>query len=145
MNDNLFLAEFPAPDPASISAALALAYPWYEGVLGAAEGFEREWRHYGKKYGWKLKIHDGAKALLELTIGTGGFRIGLAARERELEILRGDPLAAPVFAAFLDDKPEKEGWGIRIEVVSEARYNQALVLVRALAALRKDQPRVEDV
>ena len=53
--------------------------------------------------------------------------------------------AAPVFAAFLDDKPEKEGWGIRIEVVSEARYNQALVLVRALAALRKDQPRVEDV
>ena len=138
MNDNLFLAELPAPEPASIAAALGQAHPWYEGVLGATEGFEREWRHYGKKYGWKLKIHDGAKALLELTIGTGGFRIGLAARERELELLRGDPLAAPVLAAFLDDRPEKEGWGIRIEIVNEARYAQALVLVGALAALRRN-------
>jgi len=143
MNDNLFLAELPAPEPASIAATLGQAHPWYEGILGAAEGFEREWRHYGKKYGWKLKIHDGAKALLELTIGTGGFRIGLAARERELEVLRGDPLASPVIAAFLDDRPEKEGWGIRIEIVNEARYGQALVLVRALAALRRNPSAVD--
>jgi hypothetical protein len=139
MNDNLFLADLPAPDPSSIAAALGPAYSWFEGLTEAAGGFERDWKHYGKKYGWKLKIHDGAKALLELTIGARGFRIGLAAREREIEVLRQDPIAAPALATFLDGKETKEGWGIRIEVDTEMRYAQALVLVRALAALRKGQ------
>ncbi|HUX38122.1 MAG TPA: DUF3788 family protein [Rectinemataceae bacterium] len=137
MSDNRFLAEAPAPDPKSIAAALGDASSWYEGILEAATGFERDWKHYGKKYGWKLKIHDGAKALLELTIGARSLRLGLAVRERELGSLREDPLAAPLVATFLDGNEAKGGWGIRIEVENEARYAQALVLIRALAAIRK--------
>lgn len=137
MSDNRFLAEEPVPEAASIASALGESYRWYEGILEAAEGFERDWRHYGKKYGWKLKIHDGAKALLELTIGASGLRIGLAVRERELESLRADPLASPLVSTFLDGKESKGGWGIRIEIESEERYAQALVLIRALAAIRR--------
>jgi hypothetical protein len=135
MSDNAFLAESPAPDPAVIAAALGPAHPWYEGVLEAAEGFQRDWKHYGKKYGWKLKIHDGDKALLELTVLAGAFRLGLAVRERELEALRADPVAQPIVAALISGKA-KEGWGLRVEVRDEASQAQALVLVRALAALR---------
>ena len=80
-----------APDAAAIEAALGGAYPWYEGVLEAAGGFERDWKHYGRKYGWKLKVHDGAKALFELGVTSGGLRIGMAVRERELQALRADP------------------------------------------------------
>jgi hypothetical protein len=137
MSDNLFLAELPAPETASLEAALGAAFPWYEGLLAAAEGFQQEWRHYGKKYGWKMKIHDGSKALLELTIGERGLRVGLAVRERELEALREDPSASPVIGAFLDGEAASEGWGIRIDVRDELRYGQALILVKALAALRR--------
>jgi len=64
--------------------------PWYESILASAEGFEREWKHYGKKYGWKLKAHDGRKALFELTIGTAGLRVThRRARKRDDRPSRG--------------------------------------------------------
>jgi hypothetical protein len=137
MIDNAFLAEQPTPDGTAIASSLGGARVWYEEILAASVGFKQDWRHYGRKYGWKLKIHDGSKALLELTVGAGAFRVGLAVRERELAALREDPATAPVLAAFLESKAAKEGWGIRIEVDSPVRHAEALALVRALAALRR--------
>jgi hypothetical protein len=136
MNENYFLEESPSPDPAAIEAALGDGYPWYEGVLEAAEGFQADWKHYGKKYGWKLKVHDGTKALFELTVAPGNFRIGMAVRERELLALRGDPALAAELAGLLAADKAKEGWGIRIAVDDAGKYEQARALIKAVAALR---------
>jgi len=137
MSDNAFLPEQPAPDAASLEATLGAAHPWYLAVLEAAKGFETEWRHYGRKYGWKLKIHDGSKALLELTARASTFRMSLAVRENELEALQADAATAPLVAAYLADKARKEGWGLRLEVTDRASLDRALVLIKALTTLRK--------
>ncbi len=135
VSDNYFLELNPEPSPASIQAALGDSYPWFAGVLEAAGDFEREWKHYGRKYGWKLKAHDGDKALFELTVSAGSFRLGLAVREAEVQALKGDPSLAPELAALLAET-RKEGWGLRLVVDDEASCRQACALIRAVAAIR---------
>jgi hypothetical protein len=137
VSDNLFLDESPAPDAAAIKTALGDKYPWYQGILEAASGFEQEWRHYGRKYGWKLKAHDGAKALFELTVCAGVFRIGMAVRETELQAMRETPELAASLAGLLDEKRSKEGWGIRMTIEDEGVYKQACTLIEAVAGIRR--------
>lgn len=136
MSDNPFLQEEPAPTVETIRATLGDKMLWYEGLLAAAPDFEQEWRFHGKKYGWKLKVHDGAKALFELTLIEGGFRVSLAAREGELESLRGNPATAAHLSAF---PPGKEGWGMRIDVTDAEAFHMALLLVQAVAELRQQE------
>ena len=138
MNDNHFLDETSSPDPASIKATLGEKYSWYEGVLAAAKGFSADWKHYGKKYGWKLKVHDGAKALLELTIGNAAFRISIAARESEMQALREEPETAAVLAGLLPPGKSKEGWGIRMAIDTADDYGRALLLIEAVAEIRRN-------
>jgi hypothetical protein len=137
VSDNVFMEGTSPPDAAAIEAALGEGYPWYEGVLEAAGGFERDWKHYGRKYGWKLKAHDGAKALFELTVVAGGFRVGMAVRETELQAMRESPELAASLAGLLDEGRSKEGWGIRMSIDSEGIYKQACTLIEAVAAIRR--------
>jgi Protein of unknown function (DUF3788) len=134
VSDNRFLQEEPAPSPEALRTALGDKMLWYEGLLAAAPDFEPEWRFHGKKYGWKLKVHDGAKALFEMTVTDDGFRVSIAAREGELEELRGRPSTAACLSAF--PPAGKEGWGLRIEVTDEEAFHKALLLVQAIAELR---------
>lgn len=135
MIDNYFMDGAIAPGPESIAEALGRALPWYEGILAAADGFEREWKHYGKKYGWKLKVHDGEKTLLELTLAGGAFRVGMAAREGEARALREGELARSL-EGLMDTQKAREGWGIRAMVDTAERYESVRALVAAIAAMR---------
>lgn len=135
--DNYFLAETPMPDPTGIKAALGDKFPWYEGVLAAATDFTQDWKHYGKKYGWKLKVHDGAKTLFELSVAPGSFRIGMAVRERELLALREDSSLEPRLGGLLDADKAKEGWGIKLVVEDDESYGRAVALIEAVTAIRQ--------
>jgi hypothetical protein len=137
VSDNPFLQEEPAPTAESIRAVLGDKMLWYEGLLAAAPDFEQEWRFHGKKYGWKLKVHDGAKALFELTVTESGFRVAIAAREDELGSLRGHPTTAALLSAL--PPSGKEGWGLRIEVTDAEAFHKALLLVQAVAEIRQQE------
>ena len=136
VSDNFFLAENPAPEASAIASALGGALPWYESIMESSAGFEREWKHYGKKYGWKLKAHDGRKALFELTIGTAGFRVSVAAREGEIAALRED--LAPILDLLQPPGKSKEGWGIRLPIVDQESCDRARALIGAVAKLRRE-------
>lgn len=123
VSENQFIEQAEAPNAAAIEAALGSGYTRYEAIMEAAAGFMADWKFYGKKYGWKLKVHDGDKALLELSVMDTELRVSIAAREAEVEALRADGKA-------------KEGWGIRIAVVDEASCARACALIKAVAAMR---------
>jgi hypothetical protein len=137
VSDNFFLAENPAPDSGAIAAALGDKYPLFERLMAAAEGFEKDWKHYGRKYGWKLKAHDGEKALFELTVMAEGIRVSVAARESEVEELREDPVVAAIIAGLLAPGKSKEGWGLRLWVANEESAGRAATLILAVAAIRQ--------
>ena len=139
VNENYFMEETPRPEPAAVQAALGGMYPWYEGILAAAEGFERDWKHYGRKYGWKLKLHDGDKALAEITVTPAGVLVGVAAREAEIEELREEAekaLGGPLAEALATGKA-KGSWGLRLFVADEAAYGKARALLEAVAEIRR--------
>jgi hypothetical protein len=136
VSDNHFLENGLAPDQASIGAALGERYPLYLRILDSAPGFEREWKHYGRKYGWKLKVHDGEKALLELTIAETGILVSVAAREGELLELRSDQSLAALLAELSPPGARKEGWGIRLAIVDEGSCLRAETLIAAIAKIR---------
>jgi hypothetical protein len=129
VSDNYFLAENPAPEPASIAAALGGKYPLFESIMNASDGFEKDWKHYGKKYGWKLKAHDGEKALFELMVTAVDIRLSVATRESEMQEL----------AELLPPGKSKGGWGIRLSVADEESALRAIALIKAVAALRQGE------
>lgn len=137
MTDNQFIELPDPPDAATLKKTLGSGFAWYEGVLEAAKGFKQDWKHYGRKYGWKLKSHDGSKALFELTVLSRGFLVGMAVRELELEALRADPALALGLGGLLDSEKSREGWGIRILVDTEEAYARAVMLIRAVATIRQ--------
>ncbi len=137
VKENLFLEEGTVPVQASIAAALGDKLGLYERVIGAAPGFILDWKHYGRKYGWKLKAHDGAKALFELTVTAGDFRVSVAAREAEMQALRGDPASAAILERLLPPGKSKEGWGIRLSIADEGACADAVALIGAVAGIRQ--------
>ena len=138
MSDNRFLEEQPAPGPEAIKAVLGDRLGWYEGVLAAAAGFRQDWKFHGRKYGWKLKVHDGEKVLYELTMAEGSFRLGIAARGAELEALRDEGSLPAGCEDILAAGKGSAGWGIRIAVDSEVAYGQAIALIKAVARIRQE-------
>ena len=120
-----------------MQVALGGRFVWYEALCDAAgDDFEQEWKFYGKKYGWKLKVHDYLKTLFELTVEAGAFRIGLAVREKELQAMRQDPELSARLGDLLSAEKFAEGWGIRLLVDNEDAQAQALALVAAIAGMR---------
>ena len=136
MADNIFMDPGHSPDEEAVARALGDKFAWFEAICDAGDDFEQEWKHYGKKYGWKLKVHDYVKTLFELTIAEGDFRIGMAVRERELQALRLDPVLSTQLGDLLTPEKFAEGWGIRVLVDRENVFLQVMALVTAVAAMR---------
>lgn len=78
------------PTDAEVKTALNHTWAHFESLQALTSGFEREWRHYGKKYGWKLRVHSDDKVLLELTVADGWFMVALSLRESERKALLAD-------------------------------------------------------
>jgi hypothetical protein len=144
VNENVFLDGDSCPDDAAVEAALGPAFAWFEVLVDACDDFEQEWKFHGRKYGWKLKVHDGVKSLFELTVATGSFRLNMALREKEILALRGDPELAVKLGGLLDAEKASGGWGLRIAVADADGLEQARLLVQAVAAIRDNDIDMDD-
>ena len=87
---NVLTEEHQPPTDAQVKTALSHSWAHFESLQALTQGFEREWRHYGKKYGWKLKVQSEDKVLFELTVADGWFMVALSLRESERRALMAD-------------------------------------------------------
>lgn len=117
------------PTDAQVKTALGPAWEHFEAMRVLTASCEREWRHYGKKYGWKLRVHADDKVLFELTVAEGGFLVALSLREQERQDLKAD--TANEWAAR-----SPEGY-VKLEVRDAASVERAMSLVRFLMAQRE--------
>lgn len=136
MTVNILLDQAQAPTDDVLGRALGPTWPQFVALREATAACEQDWRFYGKKYGWKLKVHAGDKTLLELTVADGWFMVAMAIRDKERQALAADP--APRSLAGLADGGVKasEGYGIRIEVRDQAACDQARALARFIMVRR---------
>ncbi len=117
------------PTEPQVKAALGPVWEHFEALQQLTASCEREWRHYGKKYGWKLKVHADDKVLFEVTVAEALFVVALSLREQERQELKAD--TANEWATRSPD-----GY-VKLEVRDAASRERAVALVRFLMAQRE--------
>ena len=130
MSINVLNEKAEQPTESQVKAALGAAWVHFEALQSLTGTCQREWRHYGKKYGWKLKVHADDKTLFELTVAEGWFLVAMALREKERQDLQAD---APTRALAGDASPE--GF-LKFEVRDPASSERTATLVRFIMARR---------
>jgi hypothetical protein len=125
-----------APDESKLKKALGELYSAYEEVLELSEAFDHEWKYYGKKYGWQLKVVRKGKALLYLIPQEKSFKIGLAVRENEKERLMNSSLPPKTKEQLATAKKYPEGYPLRLEIKSKTDMRKVCVVLEVLKELR---------
>lgn len=117
------------PTDAQVKAALGPSWEHFEALRVLTASCEREWRYYGKKYGWKLRVHADDKVLFELTVAEGDFLVALSLRDQERKDLKADTTNE-----WASRSPE--GY-VKLEVKDSASVERAMALVRFLMKQRE--------
>lgn len=111
----------PPPEPTAeeIEAQLGSSFAAWEALLGAHPDLRPEWKWYGPKNGWTLKLFDGKRNLCFLSPGDGrflaAFVLGHDAVERALKSTLPPELRREIAGA----RTYPEGRPARIEVRAE--------------------------
>jgi hypothetical protein len=120
MTDNLFLAKSPEPDDRALSLALEGSYAlWRKIAKSLAEKYgplKEEWKYYGGKLGWTMKLLSGKRNLFFFTATDGHFRISFVFREKAVAAIGQSDLPAKIVEDLKNARKYAEGRGVRIEV-----------------------------
>jgi len=131
----------PATTPASppepprdedIRAKLGDVFPLYHELL-EDPALVPEWKYYGAKYGWSLKLFEKKRNLCFINPKEGLFDVAFIYGDRAVqEALAASP-RADIEALLRGARHYPEGWGVRVTVGSEAELGQ----VRLLLAIKR--------
>jgi hypothetical protein len=136
MNPPYFDQKQVIPDESKLKKALGELYSAYKQVLELTEAFDQEWKYYGKKHGWQLKVAHKGKALLYLIPQEKSFRIGLAVREKEKERLLNSSLPPKTKEELATAKKCPEGDPRRLEIKSKADMRTVRAVIEVLKESR---------
>ena len=136
MNSAYFDQKEVAPDEPKLKKALGELYSAYKEVLELTDAYDKEWKYYGKKFGWQLKVTHKGKAMLYLTPLEKSFRIGFGVRENERERLLKSSLPPKTNEELATAKKYPEGYPLRLEIKSKTDMKIVRVTLEVLKELR---------
>jgi hypothetical protein len=124
------------PSRAALAELLGRAHRHWEDIVGHAledhEGVTEEWKFYGPKHGWQLKLKTKTRALLYLVPHRRSFLAGMALDAKALAGLRASGLPSDLVREIEASKTYMEGKPARLEVKKKADA----AVVRKLIALK---------
>ncbi len=136
MKPNAFIGRGTTPTEADVAEALGAAKPLWDSIvvdLARELGLsEREWKSYGAKYGWSLRLKRGKRNIVHLAPCRGCFDVLLILGDRAVSAARASRLGRAA-ERLIDAAPRyPEGTGIRLQV-SRPRH---VPLIRKLAKIK---------
>ncbi len=123
----------PAPTDADVRAAVGATYPFWTEILASVPAVP-EWRYYGAKYGFSLKLLEKKRNLCFLTLGEGNFRFAVIFGEKAWAHALESDLDEEVKQMLRDARRYPEGRGVSLTVTSPgdvARVRCLLEIKRA--------------
>jgi hypothetical protein len=124
------------PDDALLRKMLGKSMNLWTGLrahLAAAHPPVREeWKFYGLKYGWGMKVLRGTRNLFFFSPRDGWFMAGFVFGDKAAEEVRRCGLPEPLIREFKEAKKYPEGWPLRVEV----RSGKDLESVQELVAIK---------
>jgi hypothetical protein len=126
------------PDEKALRTALGPAKAHWDAIVAhgidAFDGVKPEWKFYGKKHGWQMKLLCKGRALLYLIPHERSFLAGLALRESALDAVRKAKLPKALVRAIEEATAYSEGKPARVEVTSA----RDVTTVRKLLAVKAE-------
>jgi uncharacterized protein DUF3788 len=136
MASSSFIDKATRPDDAALARALGKSKPWWDSIIrhleGACDGVVPEWKFYGPKYGWQLKLVHKKRALLYMIPRDGRFTAALALRPGAVAALPSSGLPEALIHDIETARPSSEGRPARIEVTARKEVE----MVKTLVALK---------
>jgi hypothetical protein len=121
------------PGDAELQRQLGGAWQAYRALLDAATGLRPEWKYYGQKYGWSLKLFAGTRNLCFMGPYDGELLVAFLFGERDVERV----MASGIPQAFKDElaaaRAYAEGRPLRVRV----RNPEDLAPVMELLAIKR--------
>jgi len=108
------------PNEAALAEVLSKAKRYWDEILEYLDrqcsGLAQEWKFYGQKYGWQLKLADKKRALIYLIPHQGHFTAALALKDEAVQALKNSGLPPQLVHEIETAKVVPEGRPARIEV-----------------------------
>jgi Protein of unknown function (DUF3788) len=124
------------PDDATLEQALGATKKLWDAIVAHLDSLPnelvREWKYYGKKHGWQMKVTDGKRAVLYLIPHDGSFRAALALNDQAAAALRSQKIPPSLVREITTAKAYPEGRPARVDVTSRSD----LSVVKKLLALK---------
>ena len=121
------------PDDKSLGAALGPAFRIWTDLrfaIDAAHGpVTPEWKHYGAKSGWTLKLLRGKRNLFFMAPGHDCFTIAFVFGDRAVDAVGKSNLPQNLIDELKGARRYVEGRGLRLEVKNKAAAARVLKLV----------------
>ncbi len=136
MNATYFDQKEVIPGESKLKKALGELYSAYKEVVELTDAYDHEWKYYGKKYGWQLKVTHKGKALLYLTPLEKSFGIGFGVRENERDRLLNSSLPPKTKEELATAKKYPEGYPLRLEIKSKTDMRTVRTVIEVLKESR---------
>lgn len=121
------------PDDQTLSGVLGTSFKrWIEirNSITEQHGTTREeWKYYGAKSGWVLKLLLKKRNLFFLIPGEKYFTLGFLFGDRAVEAIENSSLPAAMIREVKDARRYAEGRGLRIDVRNRTTVSHVLKLV----------------
>jgi len=108
------------PGDAELKRRLGPAWPAYAALLAAAADLRPEWKYYGAKYGWNLKLFKGSRNLCFVNQYEGEFVVAFLFGERDIPRVLASGIGPALRDEFTTAKQYVEGRPLRVRVRTEA-------------------------
>jgi hypothetical protein len=128
---NLFLDKAHPPTAETVDAALGRRASYLGDFKRAIpEPVTEEWKHYGQKSGWTLKLLVRAKRnLCFIVVGQGAYAVGFVFGDKAVAAVEQSGLPADLVAQLVNARRYAEGRGIRLEVRTRQDLAHAIRLL----------------
>jgi hypothetical protein len=133
---NAFLDRTTPPSDADLQEALGRARPLWDQLLAELASEHdvrtREWKSYGARSGWSLRLMRGKRTIVWLVPYAGCFQVAFIFGDKAVTAIRQSTMPARVLRMLGDAPRYPEGTGLRFQV----KAVKDVALVKTLAAIK---------
>jgi len=135
MPNNIFVDKSHRPTEKNISEILGTSYKLWEEIQNSLHDeygeLVKEWKYYGQKYGWSLKLFYKKRNLFFFTVYEKYFQIGFTLGDKAVAAIEKSDLPKSIIEELKNARKYVEGRGLRIEVKKSSDVKNIIKLVSA--------------
>lgn len=136
MEERIFCDKLVKPNNQKLSEALGVSYKYWKEIKSSLHEeygtLIEEWKFYGKKIGWTLKLLYKKRNLFFMAPYNKYFRIAFVFGDKAVSVIEKSDLPKTMIQELMNAKKYVEGRGLRIEVKKrgDIKYISKLVSIK---------------